>query len=358
MQDGQAAHARVEHADRPRIHRAIVEAATLPGRGSLVPGGSVCVRVRAVRRWPRVGITRRATPRSRWTTASSSRRRCTSPTARRRRRAGPAIVLFHGLGSDRQSLDSIAKGWANTFAVLSFDARGHGESQGLSSLDGPREIADTREVFDWLAARPEIDRNRIGAWGISLGGGAVLRSLGLGVPWAAVEVGRDLDEPLQRARAAEPDQVGRDLQLPERPPAGPARPVGAGDQGRRAREQEPRRAAPLGEGALERLAALEGDEAGLLLPGPARLRVRHRPGAQRLQARQGPEAPLHRRLRPLAVHVPRARHQAGARRRHALVLALPARGSDEPAPLPVLALARPVARKGAARSRPRRRRPA
>ena len=100
----------------------------------------------------------------------------------------PAIVLFHGLGSDRHSLDSIAKGWANTFAVLSFDARGHGESQGLSSIDGPREIADTREVFDWLAARPEIDHNRIGAWGISLGGGAVLRSLGLGVPWAAVEV--------------------------------------------------------------------------------------------------------------------------------------------------------------------------
>jgi predicted acyl esterase len=100
----------------------------------------------------------------------------------------PALVLFHGLGGDRQSLDSIAQGWANTFAVLSFDARGHGESGGLSTIDGPREIQDTREVFNWLGARPEIDRKHIGAWGISLGGGAVLRSLGLGVPWAAVEV--------------------------------------------------------------------------------------------------------------------------------------------------------------------------
>jgi hypothetical protein len=44
-----------------------------------------------------------------------------------------------------------------------------------------------RAVFDRLAARPEVDRSRIGAWGTSLGGGAVLRSLVEGVPWAAVE---------------------------------------------------------------------------------------------------------------------------------------------------------------------------
>src|SRR5262249_251521 len=35
--------------------------------------------------------------------------------------------------------------------------------------------------------RPEIDKTRIGAWGISLGGGAVLRSLVQGVPWKTVE---------------------------------------------------------------------------------------------------------------------------------------------------------------------------
>jgi predicted acyl esterase len=99
----------------------------------------------------------------------------------------PAIVLLHGLGGKRQDLDFIAQKWANSFAVLSFDARGHGASGGLVSMDGPREIADTRNVYDWLAARPEIDNQAIGAWGISLGGGAVLRSLVEGVPWAAVE---------------------------------------------------------------------------------------------------------------------------------------------------------------------------
>jgi fermentation-respiration switch protein FrsA (DUF1100 family) len=98
----------------------------------------------------------------------------------------PAIVLFHGLGGKRQDLDFIAQQWAGTFAILAFDARGHGQSGGLVSVDGPREIADTRAVYDWLAARPEIDRHGIGAWGMSLGGGAVLRSLVEGVPWAAV----------------------------------------------------------------------------------------------------------------------------------------------------------------------------
>jgi len=99
----------------------------------------------------------------------------------------PAIVLFHGLGGKRQDLSAVAQRVVGPFAVLAFDARGHGQSGGLVSIDGPREIADTREVFDQLAARPEIDRTRIGAWGLSLGGGAILRSLVQGVPWAAVE---------------------------------------------------------------------------------------------------------------------------------------------------------------------------
>jgi predicted acyl esterase len=99
----------------------------------------------------------------------------------------PAIVLFHGIGGKRQDLAPIAQRLTGPFAVLTFDLRGHGQSGGLVSIDGPREVADTREVFDQLAARPDIDRTRIGAWGISLGGGLVLRSLVEGVPWKTVE---------------------------------------------------------------------------------------------------------------------------------------------------------------------------
>ena len=142
----------------------------------------------------------------------------------------PAIVLFHGIGGKRQDLAAIAQRFDDDFAVLAFDARGHGQSGGLVSIDGPREIADTREVYDQLAARPEIDKTRIGAWGISLGGGAVLRSL---VRGRAVDGGRDrrdLDRPLQRARSAEPGQVGRDLPVPE---------LGAGRSARSVRDGDP-----------------------------------------------------------------------------------------------------------------------
>ena len=58
----------------------------------------------------------------------------------------PAIVMLHGIGGTRQELDPIAQQWAQTFAVLTFDARGHGGSGGLVTVDGPREIADTSWV--------------------------------------------------------------------------------------------------------------------------------------------------------------------------------------------------------------------
>jgi ABC-2 type transport system ATP-binding protein len=102
----------------------------------------------------------------------------------------PAIMMFHGLGGKRQDMNTLAENsFANEgYAVLTFDARGHGASGGLFSLDGPREIADFKALFAWLGARPEIDGKRVGAWGISLGGGAVWRSIVDGIPFAAGEV--------------------------------------------------------------------------------------------------------------------------------------------------------------------------
>ena len=100
----------------------------------------------------------------------------------------PAVVLFHGLAGKRQDLAALAQRLDGQFAVLAFDARGHGQSGGLTSISGAREVADARAVFQQLAARPDIDDAKIGAWGLSMGGGTVLRSLVDGVPWAAVEV--------------------------------------------------------------------------------------------------------------------------------------------------------------------------
>lgn len=102
----------------------------------------------------------------------------------------PAVVFLHGLSGNRQQMNALVEGYRVgeqlTAAVLTFDARGHGQSGGLVGIDGPREVADTRAVRDWLAARPEVSDTRIGAWGISYGGGAVFNSLVAGVPWSAV----------------------------------------------------------------------------------------------------------------------------------------------------------------------------
>src|SRR5712691_1557461 len=101
----------------------------------------------------------------------------------------PAIMMFHGLGGKRQDMNTLAENsFANEgYAVFTFDTRGHGESGGLWSLAGPREIADYRALFAWLGGKPEIDETKIGAWGISLGGGEVWRSVVEGIPFATIE---------------------------------------------------------------------------------------------------------------------------------------------------------------------------
>ncbi|MDE3190722.1 MAG: alpha/beta hydrolase [Acidobacteriota bacterium] len=100
----------------------------------------------------------------------------------------PAVILFHGLGGSHTDMEPLA---TNTFAPAGFvslecDARGTGASGGQFGLDGPRETQDARDLFDWLAARPEVSDTQIGAFGISLGGGAVWNATAAGVPFKAI----------------------------------------------------------------------------------------------------------------------------------------------------------------------------
>ena len=100
----------------------------------------------------------------------------------------PAVMLFHGLGGTRASMAPIAQNFLvnQGYAVLAYDARGHGASGGLVSLDGPREMTDLRAAFQWLTSRPDVSDTQIGAMGFSLGGGAVLRAAVEGVPFKAI----------------------------------------------------------------------------------------------------------------------------------------------------------------------------
>lgn len=100
----------------------------------------------------------------------------------------PAVILFHGLGQSHTYMEPIAtQALAPAgFAALMCDARGTGASGGVWGLDGPREDQDARDLFTWLAARPEISDTAIGALGLSLGGGAVWNAAAAGVPFAAI----------------------------------------------------------------------------------------------------------------------------------------------------------------------------
>ena len=100
----------------------------------------------------------------------------------------PAVMLFHGLAGTRADMAPIAQGFLvnQGYAVLAYDARGHGASGGLVSLDGPRELTDLREAFQWFTSRADVSDTQIGAMGLSLGGGAVLRAAVEGVPFKVI----------------------------------------------------------------------------------------------------------------------------------------------------------------------------
>jgi alpha-beta hydrolase superfamily lysophospholipase len=107
----------------------------------------------------------------------------------------PAVVLLHGLGQTRNLSDfdnwspnSMAARFLapEGYAVLTFDARAHGESGGLFTLDGPRELADLRELLTWLTTRHPIDAAHVGAYGASYGGGLVWKAAVEGLPFAAI----------------------------------------------------------------------------------------------------------------------------------------------------------------------------
>jgi predicted acyl esterase len=101
----------------------------------------------------------------------------------------PAVVVLHGFGGNREQMNALVAVTGlvpQGYTVLTYDVRGHGQSGGLAGIAGARDVADMRAIFQWLADRPDVDGNNIGALGISYGGGIALNSLVGGVPWAAV----------------------------------------------------------------------------------------------------------------------------------------------------------------------------
>ena len=99
----------------------------------------------------------------------------------------PGVILFHGLGQSHADMEPIGAALAQFgFAALACDARGTGSSGGKFGLDGTRDVQDAQDLFDWFAARSDVSSTQIGAFGLSLGGGAVWNAAVAGVPFKAI----------------------------------------------------------------------------------------------------------------------------------------------------------------------------
>lgn len=84
-----------------------------------------------------------------------------------------AIILCHGFcGIQDILLPAYAEAFARAgFTALTFDYHGFGASEGeRGRLLPEQQIQDIVAVIDWVKAQPDIDAERIGLWGTSLGG--------------------------------------------------------------------------------------------------------------------------------------------------------------------------------------------
>src|SRR5688500_9668536 len=97
----------------------------------------------------------------------------------------PAVVLAHGFGGSKRSVDADAQDLAaRGYVVLAYSARGFGRSTGQIGLNDPRyEIADLSTLLDLLAERDEVQQDddgdpRVGVAGGSYGGALALLGAG------------------------------------------------------------------------------------------------------------------------------------------------------------------------------------
>lgn len=87
-----------------------------------------------------------------------------------------AVILVHGLGSAGLDMEFHAAPMVRAgYSVFLIDLRAHGSSDGKASTYGVLEAYDVAGAVDYLLSRGDIDPDKIGVLGISLGAQAALR---------------------------------------------------------------------------------------------------------------------------------------------------------------------------------------
>jgi pimeloyl-ACP methyl ester carboxylesterase len=100
---------------------------------------------------------------------------------------GAAVAVLHGAGSTRSStLDQAEVLARNGYGVLLLDARGHGRSGGRAMDFGWYGDEDAAAAVDFLVDRSDVDDDRVGLVGLSMGGEEAIGAAGADRRIAAV----------------------------------------------------------------------------------------------------------------------------------------------------------------------------
>jgi len=90
---------------------------------------------------------------------------------------GAILIFVHGLGGNREEfLDEAAMLAGHGYGALLFDLRNHGQSEGTITTLGYTEVDDVRGAVAYLLTRPEVNPERIGLVGSSMGSAVAIRA--------------------------------------------------------------------------------------------------------------------------------------------------------------------------------------
>jgi hypothetical protein len=90
---------------------------------------------------------------------------------------GAAVILLHGYGSNRLEMISRADILArHGYGVLLYDLRGHGESGGEKRAFGWQDVEDVKAALEFLLRSEDVNPDRIGILGFSVGGQIAIRA--------------------------------------------------------------------------------------------------------------------------------------------------------------------------------------